>query len=106
MRIGLSSSYLGMLWAALVLGFLLNLLASYIFVAEIGKDIFLFGAFPVGALHVSLMKKVLFVVLNAAVVVSATVLFVQGKRFVSAVVGLLAVLNVAIMLSSAVGTLR
>lgn len=106
MRTAISPSYLGVLWTALVLGLLLNLPATYIFAAEIGKDLFLFGAFPVGALHVSLMKKVLFVALNTVVVVAAAMLFLQGRRLVSAVVGLLAVLNVAIMLSSAVGTLR
>jgi len=106
MRTALSPSHLGMLWIALALGLLLNLLTAYIFAAEIGKDLFLFGAFPVGALHVSLIKQVLFLVLNAVVAVTAAVLFLQGRRFVPAVVGLLAVLNVAVMLSPAVGTLR
>lgn len=106
MRTGLSSSLLGLLWTTLGLGLLLNIFASYIFVAEIGKDIFLFGEFPVGALHVSLVKKALFVVMNTAVVGAAAVLFLQGRRIASVMIGLLAVINVAIMLSSAVGTLR
>ena len=106
MRTALSPWYIGVLWTALVIGLLLNILAAYIFAVEIGKDLFLFGAFPVGALHVSLMKKVLFVALNAVVVLAAAMLFLQGRRLVSAVVGMLAVLNVAIMLSAAVGTLR
>ncbi len=106
MRTDISLPFLGALWTALALGLLLNILASYIFAAEIGKDLFLFGAFPVGALHVSLMKKVLFVLLNAVVIVAAAMLFLQGRRLVSTAVGLLAVLNMVIVLSPAVGTLR
>jgi len=54
MRTTLSLPFIGALWTALALGFLLNILAFRIFAVEIWKDIFLFGTlrsqFPFSAM--------------------------------------------------------